>query len=207
MRRERERYPIRSTLPGEHNLANLAAAIAAARTIGMSIEAHRRRDSALGLAARTLRTRCAPRRRSRRLRCVQRIAVRDAGDAARRSPTKPRRDASRSSAGWPSSARSRRRCTSKSVRQPATAESTCCWPAERTQMRSCAVRVDAGMPAERCAARTTTIVSRPQWLRENLRDGDAILLKGSRMYKMEEILSALRDPPRLRSATLGIGDS
>jgi UDP-N-acetylmuramoyl-tripeptide--D-alanyl-D-alanine ligase len=30
-----------------------------------------------------------------------------------------------------------------------------------------------------------------QWLRVNMREGDSILLKGSRMYKMEEILEAL----------------
>jgi UDP-N-acetylmuramoyl-tripeptide--D-alanyl-D-alanine ligase len=31
-----------------------------------------------------------------------------------------------------------------------------------------------------------------QWLRVNMRDGDSILLKGSRMYKMEEILGGLK---------------
>ena len=30
------------------------------------------------------------------------------------------------------------------------------------------------------------------WLRTNVRDGDAILLKGSRMYKMEEILAGVK---------------
>ncbi|MGH7661378.1 MAG: glutamate ligase domain-containing protein, partial [Vulcanimicrobiaceae bacterium] len=30
------------------------------------------------------------------------------------------------------------------------------------------------------------------WLREHLREGDCVLLKGSRMYKMEEILVALQ---------------
>ncbi|MGH7717127.1 MAG: glutamate ligase domain-containing protein, partial [Vulcanimicrobiaceae bacterium] len=31
-----------------------------------------------------------------------------------------------------------------------------------------------------------------QWLRVNMREGDSILLKGSRMYKMEEILGGLK---------------
>ena len=51
---------------------------------------------------------------------------------------------------------------------------------------------EAGMPENATLAYRDNATA-ANWLRENVRDGDAILLKGSRMYKMEEILSALRD--------------
>ena len=50
---------------------------------------------------------------------------------------------------------------------------------------------DAGMPAGAVVAYPDNAAA-IAWLRANARAGDAILLKGSRMYKMEEILAALR---------------
>jgi UDP-N-acetylmuramoyl-tripeptide--D-alanyl-D-alanine ligase len=49
---------------------------------------------------------------------------------------------------------------------------------------------DAGVPASRLLTYAENAAA-VAWLRENARPGDAILLKGSRKYKMEEIADAL----------------
>ena len=51
---------------------------------------------------------------------------------------------------------------------------------------------DAGMRADAIVVYPDNAAA-IAWLRENLRDGDAVLLKGSRMYKMEQVLAGLRD--------------
>ena len=57
---------------------------------------------------------------------------------------------------------------------------------------------DAGMPAGAIVAYPDNAAA-IAWLRANARAGDAILLKGSRMYKMEEILTALRGGTPVRA--------
>ena len=50
----------------------------------------------------------------------------------------------------------------------------------------------AGLAAERIVRFATNAVA-VAWLRANLRTGDLVLLKGSRRYKLEEIVASLRD--------------
>ncbi len=50
---------------------------------------------------------------------------------------------------------------------------------------------NAGLSSERIV-RFETNAEAAEWLRKNARDGDAVLLKGSRKYKLEEILEELR---------------
>ena len=188
---ERESRPIRASLPGEHNLANLAAAVAAARAIGMPLDAlvaaipllvlppgryervalaggmHVVYDAYNASLSGTLATLQAFSQES----APRRIAV--LGGMAELGEESPQMHAQAGAAV-------RRYGIDLLLAGGAYADAVVDGARE------------AGMPENAMLAYRDNATA-ANWLRENVRDGDAILLKGSRMYKMEEILSALRD--------------
>jgi UDP-N-acetylmuramoyl-tripeptide--D-alanyl-D-alanine ligase len=186
----RQTHSIRSTLPGEHNRANLAAAIAAARAIGVDVEAI---VAAIPLLV-------LPPGRYERVALDGGVrVVYDAYNASLSGTLATLRAFAQEAAP--------RRIAVLGGMAELGEESAQMHAQAGAAVRDCGIdlllaggahaeatvrgALEAGMPER------ATLVYRDngfaaQWLRENLRDGDAILLKGSRMYKMEEILSSLR---------------
>ena len=186
----RQNHSIRVTVPGQHNWANLAAAIAAARSIGMDLEAV--------IAAIPLLV--LPPGRYERIALDGGVRlIYDAYNASLSGTLATLRAFAQESAP--------RRIAVLGGMAELGEESAQMHAQAGAAVRECGIdlllaggahadatvrgALEAGMPQR------ATIVYRDngfaaQWLRDNLRDGDAILLKGSRMYKMEEILSSLR---------------
>ena len=181
-------FAIACDVPGDHNLANLAAAVAGALALGVPAERVAAAIPGLVLPRGPLRAR-AHRRFRGDLRRVQRVDERHARDA-RRVRARRRRGGSRCSAGWRSSGTTRPQCTSESARPRPRRAWTGCWPAASLRPSSHAARA---LPVFRPNARA---------LRHERRGdragcasdapGDVVLLKGSRSYKLEEIVEGLR---------------
>jgi UDP-N-acetylmuramoyl-tripeptide--D-alanyl-D-alanine ligase len=187
----REVQAIATALPGEHNLANLAAAVAAARAIGTSARAVVAAIPALVLP---------PGRYERVALPGGAHLVYDAYNASLAGTLATLR-------AFASEAAARRIAVLGGMAELGAdsaqmhAQIGAAVPACKIDLllaggayADATVRgaLEAGMP-ERAVVAYRENAAAAGWLREHLREGDAILLKGSRMYKMEEILEALRD--------------
>ena len=78
-----------------------------------------------------------------------------------------------------------------SAATPPRPRSTCCWSAANSRANLRSGARSAGLPSERIVPFMTNDQA-ARWLREHARAGDAVLLKGSRKYKLEEIVEELR---------------
>ena len=186
----RDSYPINPSLPGEHNLANLAAAVCAARALDVAVQtivdaipllklppgryervaldsgAHVIYDAYNASLSGTVATLQAFADEA----AARRIAI--LGGMAELGEESPRmhEQAGAAARRWGIDVLLAGGEHADAIVRGALA---------------------AGMPAGAVVPYRDNAVA-VAWLRENLREGDAVLLKGSRTYKMEEILGALQ---------------
>ena len=183
-----DHYAIDARVPGLHNRANLAAAIAGARELGIDPR-HRRGDSALELPSGRYERIALP---------SDAVLIYDAYNAnatgmiaaldAFAAESAPRHIAVLASmAELGEGAADLHGASAHMLRRP---RSTCCWSAANSRASSRGAR-SAGLPSERIVPFMTNEQA-ARWLREHARAGDAVLLKGSRKYKLEEIVEELR---------------
>lgn len=184
-----ERVAIRANLPGLHNLSNLAAAIAGARVAGVPLDTIVRAVEHLTL----------PEGRYERIPVGDRTYVYDAYNANLSGTLAALETFSREPA--------RRRIAVLASMAELGAES----PEMHRQVGAAAARsnldcalfggeyaedmqrgaLDAGYPSTQIVPFETN-ADAANWLRANTRPDDAVLLKGSRAYRLEEILESVR---------------
>ncbi|MDQ2663187.1 MAG: UDP-N-acetylmuramoyl-tripeptide--D-alanyl-D-alanine ligase [Candidatus Eremiobacteraeota bacterium] len=183
------RLAIETHLPGRHNLANLAAAIAAARVLGVPVDA----------IVRTLGDVALPPGRYERIAIGDCAYVYDAYNAnlsgmlaaleAFATESALRRIAVLASMAelGAGSAEMHRRAGAAATASGV--DMLLVGGAFATDLERGAL--DAGLSAERIVPFENNGAA-IRWLRAHVRPGDAVLLKGSRVYRLEEIVEAMR---------------